>query len=66
METGESGVRISDLFDAIEIELSAAVRTLTPINCRRYLTSLPQDVDVVAVEPAANRRLAPHRLLTVT
>lgn len=58
VETGEVGVRLSDLLEAIDAELETAARVLTPANCRRHLETLPQDVDVVRVErsdPPARR-----------
>ena len=47
---GERGVRSEDVLDAIDAELDDAARMLTAVNCRRYLSGLPQDVDVVRVE----------------
>jgi proteasome-associated ATPase len=63
LETGDAGLRLADLLDSIDLELTAAVRTLVPANCRRYLTDLPQDADVVAVQTL--RPQTSHRLLTV-
>ncbi|MGQ0701888.1 MAG: AAA family ATPase [Gemmatimonadales bacterium] len=65
-ETGESGIRLPDLLEAIDREFASLVRGLTPRNCRSYLLDLPQDVDVVKVEPT--RPQGPrreHRLLRV-
>jgi hypothetical protein len=50
VDTGEAGVRSSDLLTAVDAEFQMAARTLTPINCRRYLEDLPQDLDVVRVD----------------
>ncbi len=51
VESGEPGVRPTDLFAAIDAEFETAVRALTPGNCHRHLEGLPQGVDVVRVEP---------------
>ena len=48
---GGEGVSPDDILHAIADEHEAAAGLLTPGNCRRYLTDLPQDVDVVRVEP---------------
>ena len=48
---GEAGVRVEDLVDAVGDFLGSAACALTPHNCRSYLDDLPQDVDVVRVEP---------------
>ena len=64
-ETGEPGLRATDLLEAIDRELDAAARALTPRNCRDYLLDLPQDVDVVQVEPRRNRVRSEHRVLRI-
>lgn len=63
IETGESGLRLSDLLAAAAEEFSAAARVLTPANCHRYLSDLPQDVDVVRVEHAERKTLHAFRYL---
>jgi proteasome-associated ATPase len=64
-ETGESGVRSSDLLEAIDRQFDVAVRGLTARNCREYLLDLPQDVDVVQVEPRRTRVRREHRVLRI-
>ena len=64
-ETGESGLRPSDLLEAIDREFEAAVRALTPRNCRDYLLDLPQDVDVVQIEPRRARPRREYRVLRI-
>jgi hypothetical protein len=65
-ETGVRGLELADLLEALDAEFEAAARILTPANCRRYLDGLPQDVDVVRVEPLARRGSARvHRVLRV-
>ena len=48
--TGEEGVRLADVMDAIADELDAQASLLTPRSCRRFVTGLPQDNDVARVE----------------
>jgi proteasome-associated ATPase len=65
VETNEPGLRTDDVLTAVADEFEAAVRVLTPANCRYHLTDLPQDMDVVSVEPVVRRVKQPHRYLTV-
>jgi len=65
-ETGDAGLRSADLLEAIANEFESAARGLTPRNCRQYLADLPQDVDVVKVEPARPRGpRREHRILRI-
>jgi proteasome-associated ATPase len=64
-ETGVPGVRLEDLFHAIAEDHEFAASLLTPGNCRRYLSDLPQDVDVVRVEPVRRQAARLHRYLEV-
>jgi hypothetical protein len=41
----------------------SAARALTPHNCGNYLDDLPQDVDVVRVDPVARKVNQPHRYI---
>jgi proteasome-associated ATPase len=52
---GARGVEMKDLRDAVAGFLDSAARALTPANCRSYLDELPQDVDVVRVEPVVRK-----------
>ena len=63
IETGAVGLQAQDLVVAIADELESITRTLTPVNCRHYLVDLPQDVDVVRVEPVQRRVVKRHRYL---
>jgi proteasome-associated ATPase len=63
IETGESGLRSSDLLAAAAEEFSSAARVLMPANCHRYLSDLPQDVDVVRVECAERKTFRSFRYL---
>ncbi len=65
-ETGDAGLRTGDLLEAIDRELETATRGLSPRNCRQYLSDLPQDVDVVKVEPVRVRGARrEHRILRI-
>ena len=65
IETGEVGVRIDDLLAAIDTEFSRAVQMLTPANCHKHLSGLPQDVDVVRVQPLRPHAMRQYRYLRV-
>lgn len=52
---GDEGLAACDLDDAIAAALAKLATTLTPRNCRAYLDDVPQDVDVVSVEPVVRR-----------
>ena len=62
-ESGERGVAESDLMWAIDEEMESLARGLTPVNCRHHVSGLPQDVDVVRVEPVEGRVVRPYRYL---
>jgi proteasome-associated ATPase len=64
-ETGQSGVCLSDVLSAVADEFASATRGLTPGNCRMHIDGLPQDVDVVAIEPVTHKVPHPHRYLNV-
>ncbi|HSB11790.1 MAG TPA: AAA family ATPase, partial [Blastocatellia bacterium] len=65
IETGEMGVRLKHVLDAIAEELEGIAGTLTPANCRHHLTDLPQDVDVVRVEVIQRKVPRSHTYLHV-
>lgn len=62
-KTGEGGVRVSDMQDAVADAFARLSTTLTRHNVHAYLSDLPQDVDVVAVEPIVRRVARPHEWL---
>jgi proteasome-associated ATPase len=62
-DSGESGVRLDDVVWAMDTEMASAARVLTPANCRAYLCDLPQDVDVVSVQPVERKVPRPERYL---
>jgi len=59
-EGGEPGVRIEDIQEAVAATIDRLKSVLTPKNVRSYLGDVPQDVDVVAVDPV-RRRIQPRR-----
>ena len=63
--TGERGIRLTDVLVAIADEIESSARILTPANCRRYLDCLPQDVDVVSVDPIKRKPANAHRFAQV-
>jgi proteasome-associated ATPase len=60
---GPRGITVQDMQDAVSAALERLRGTLTPANARSYLDDLPQDVDVVAVDPVVRRVKAPHRYI---
>ncbi len=65
IESGEGGLRTEHLFRAIDREFTRAAGMLTPFNCRKHLSGLPQDVDVVSVDPIRRAVARSHRYLHV-
>jgi proteasome-associated ATPase len=65
IESGQPGVRLKHVLSAICEELESIAATLTPANCRLHLADLPQDVDVVRVEPIQKKVPRPHTYLHV-
>jgi proteasome-associated ATPase len=65
IETGQPGVCLKHVLSALAEEMESMVGTLTPANCRNHLTDLPQDVDVVRVEPIQRKVSRPHAYLRV-
>ncbi len=61
VETNESGLRLEDVVTALTEEFETVARALTPANCRHHVADLPQDVDVVGVEPVVRKVKHPIR-----
>jgi hypothetical protein len=61
VRSADAGLRQSDVLDAACDAMERLATTLTPRNAHAYLADLPQDVDVVSVEPMARRAARPHR-----
>ena len=62
---GEPGVRNEDLLEAVATEFETAVRALAPHNAAHFVAGLPEDIDVVRVEPIESRTRRIHRYLEV-
>ena len=60
---GEAGVHLTDMQDAVNQTLERMRTTLTIHNAHSYLSDLPQDVDVVSVEPIVRKVKQPHKYL---
>jgi SpoVK/Ycf46/Vps4 family AAA+-type ATPase len=58
---GGAGIGMADLDTAVADTLDRLRTTLTPRNAHAYLDDLPQDNDVVRVEPIVSRVARPHR-----
>jgi len=52
---GPSGVGVADMDRAVSEAMETLTTTLTIRNAREYLDGLPQDIDIVRVEPIARR-----------
>lgn len=61
---GTKGIGARDVEDAITSTLAKLETTLTVRNCTAYLSDLPQDVDVVAVDRIPRPVARPHDYLS--
>ena len=61
---GEAGVRMTDIEEAVSDAFERLATMLSPRNAHAYLDDLPQDVDVVSVEPIKRKLSHPHRYLS--
>jgi proteasome-associated ATPase len=52
---GESGLNAADMEQAVSEGIQRLRTQLTPINAHAHLADLPQDVDVVSVEPVVRK-----------
>jgi len=57
---GEPGIRETDIENAVSEVRERLATTLTLRNAHQYLSDLPQDVDIVSVEPVPRRPVRPH------
>jgi hypothetical protein len=60
---GAAGVRLMDMQEAVSQAIDRMRSTVTISNAHAYLPNLPQDVDVVSVEPIVRRVKQPHKYL---
>jgi proteasome-associated ATPase len=63
---GAVGLSARDVVLATNEELDNLARTLTPANCRSHVLDLPQDVDVVQLEPVDRTRARAFEYVSVT
>lgn len=59
------GLQVRDINDAVSDAIQRLASTLSVRNAAAYLHDLPQDVDVVSVEPVVRRTMPAHRYLNV-
>jgi hypothetical protein len=52
---GTPGLRVADMEQAVSEAMERLASTLSRRNLHAYLSDLPQDVDVVSVEPVGRR-----------
>ena len=60
---GAAGVQVCDMQDATSQTMERMRTILTIHNAHAYLADLPQDVDVVSVEPVVRKVKQPHHYL---
>jgi len=60
---GDAGLRLEDILTVASERRETILKTLTPNNCRRYVSGLPDDADVVRIEPVTRKVSRPHRYL---
>jgi ATP-dependent 26S proteasome regulatory subunit len=61
LRAGDPGLRVLDVERALADAFERLASTLTARNAHAYLPDLPQDVDVVSVEPVVRKVARPHR-----
>lgn len=62
---GEGGLQVADMERAVSQAIERLATTLSLRNIRSYLPDLPQDIDVVSVDPIVRRVQRPQRYLNV-
>ncbi len=63
MQNSDTGIDVDDMNDAVSSALERLKSTLTPHNAHTYLQNIPQDMDVVSVEPIKQNVKHSHRYL---
>jgi SpoVK/Ycf46/Vps4 family AAA+-type ATPase len=61
----EAGLRVEDIDEAVAESIKRMAGALTPRNAHAHLHDLPQDVDVVSVEPIRRRVERKHRYMNI-
>ena len=62
---GDCGLRVSDVENAVSDAIYKLSTDLSPANCHANLADLPQDIDVVAVQPIVRKVTRPQRYMTI-
>lgn len=62
----EPGLNLTDMHDAVSATLTRMQTTLTRHNAHAYLADLPQDIDVVSVEPIRRKVSNAHEYITIS
>jgi proteasome-associated ATPase len=65
VRTKDRGLRIEDIDESVGDAIHRLSTLLTPRNTCSYLSDLPQDIDVVSVEPIVRRVKHVHRYLNI-
>jgi proteasome-associated ATPase len=65
VRSDDRGLRAEDIDEAVSAAIHRLSTLITPRNAHSHLADLPQDVDVVAVEPIVRRVKHAHRYLNV-
>lgn len=65
VEGGEPGVQVRDIQEATQQAIGRMRTMLSVHNARAYLSGLPDDLDVVAVEPVVPKVERPHQYTNV-
>jgi hypothetical protein len=59
----EAGIRLDDMDEALATAIQRLSTTLNRQNASAYLADLPQDINIVAVEPVVRRVSRGHRFM---
>ncbi len=61
--SNERGIQVPDIEEAVADVIDRLATTLSQQNVRSYLTNLPQDKDIISVQPMTRRVPRAHRYL---
>jgi len=59
------GVSLEDILSAVGNFFESAAQNLTPTNCHSFLDDLPQDMDVVRIDPIVRKVRQPEQYLNI-
>lgn len=66
VRSGDRGLRLDDVHDAVDQAIQRMRTTLSPSNAHVYLSDLPEDVDVVSVEPVRQKVERPRHYVNLS